>query len=311
MSPSKDNKLTASVYIIIAMAVAASSDALLKLLSADYPIHEINTFRYLISLPFGLAYVVIENAQRELFHPKLGWILLRSSLIGIGNLCFTLSVAVLTLADAVAIYFTMPFFVAGIVPFFLGEKVGIHRWLATIAGFLGVMIMIRPGASVFEPAALLALASAFLYGSGQVITRQLGHDLKPAITAFWQVTIFTLLYVGLAVVFGTGAFNDIDHASMHFLTREWVWPSAFDFWLIVILGVSSALLIPLFIFAYSLADASFVAPFEYTSMFWAVLWGFIMFGDRPDSFTITGVTIVIAAGIYMLKADHRVSREKL
>lgn len=311
MSSSKDNKLTASVYIIIAMAVAASSDALLKLLSADYPIHEINTFRYLVSLPFGLAYVLIKNAQRELFHPKLGWILVRASLIGIGNLCFTLSVAVLTLADAVAIYFTMPFFVAGIVPFFLGEKVGLHRWLATIAGFLGVLIMIRPGASVFEPAALLALASAFLYGSGQVITRQLGHDLKPAITAFWQVTIFTVLYVGLAVIFGTGAFDGAGHGSLHFLTRAWIWPSGFDLFLILILGVSSALLIPLFIFAYSLADASFVAPFEYTSMFWAVLWGLIMFGDQPDRFTITGVTIVIAAGIYMLRADHRVSRQAL
>jgi S-adenosylmethionine uptake transporter len=109
----------------------------------------------------------------------------------------------------------------------------------------------------------------------------------------------------LAAVFGHGAFAGSAHKSLIFLTRAWIWPSGFDFAIMVALGVVGAALMPLFVMSYRGADASFVAPFEYTAMFWAVLWGVIGFGDVPDLQMASGAAVVVAAGLFMLKMDAR------
>lgn len=299
-----DNRLAGGLCICSAVAIASSLDALTKYLSADYPIHELMVVRCLVSFPFLLLMLVYQRNLRTLFPPRMGLIIIRSLILASANISFILAIAAIPIADAVAIYFTMPFFVAALVAPVLGERVKLYRWIAIGAGFAGVMIMIRPGSGVFEPAALLALWSAFGYGIGQAMARPLSGVVSSSVIAFHQNNLYLLVGLLLTTVFATGAFANDSHASLKFLTNGWAMPTPEDLRLMLLFGVMSAAAMPLFVVAYKLAEANFIAPFEYTAMFWAVLWGILLFQDFPDSWTWTGAGVVIGAGLFMIYMDR-------
>jgi drug/metabolite transporter (DMT)-like permease len=302
--PISNQRLKGALIICITVLIATGTDAFVKLLSGGYPIHQINALRSLVTLPLAFAYMLHQGALAGFIPRQLGFVLFRGFLLAMGNLCFLLSIATLPLADAAAIYFTMPFFVAGIAAPLLGERVRAHRWAAIAAGFLGVVITMRPGAGVFEPAALLALASAFFYGVGQSMARAL-TGVPPSVTAFWQAMMYFSVALVLAAVFGSGTFAGDTQGSLGFLTRGWMWPEPRDMAIMAGLGAVAAALMALFVNAYRMADVSFVAPFEYTALLWSALWGYVMFNEVPDLYTLVGASIVIAAGIFMLRMDHK------
>jgi drug/metabolite transporter (DMT)-like permease len=305
--PRSSRRLTGALTICLAVSIASSLDALTKWLSAGYPVHEVMAIRCLTALPLLLCALSYENVVTSLWPRRMGLVLLRGLLLASANLAFYLAIAAIPIADAVAIYFTMPFFVAAVVAPWLGESVRWYRWLAIIAGFAGVMIMIRPGAGVFDPAALFALWSAVGYGAGQAMARPLGH-INSLVIAFHQNTVYLAAAAALTVLFGTGQFAVPDHRSLRFLMSAWMWPTPPDFLLMVFFGVIAAVVMPLFAHAYKIAEASFIAPFEYTAIFWAVLWGALIFSDFPDLWTWSGVAVVITAGLFMLHMDHRYLR---
>jgi drug/metabolite transporter (DMT)-like permease len=190
----------------------------------------------------------------------------------------------------------------------LGERVRFHRWMAIIAGFIGVLIMVRPGAGVFEPAALLALLSAFGYATGQMLGRPLSQKVTPIVIATWQNFVYAAMAIGIGILFNTVDFGTFNHPSLVFLSRPWVWPGAFDASLLLGHGVLAGGAMILFINAYRLAETNFVAPFEYSAMIWAVGYGLVLFGDFPDNFTWIGAAIVIVAGILMILRDRQLDR---
>ncbi len=300
--PSGSRRLAGALCICVGVGIASTLDALMKWLSAGYPVHQVLTIRCLVALPLFLGLLWRENAFGSLWPKRIGLVFLRALLLSSAHLTFSLAVAAIAIADAVAIYFTMPFFVAAIAAPVLGERVRWYRWLAITAGFAGVILMIRPGAGVFEPAALFALWSAFGYGVGQAMARPLG-DVNSSVIAFHQNSVFLIVAVGLSLVFGAGDFGVPEHKSLKFLMSAWMWPSLADFLLMALLGVMAVVAMPLFVHAYKVAEPSFVAPFEYTAMFWAVLWGVLVFGDFPDAWTWSGAAVVIAAGLFMLRMD--------
>lgn len=302
--PRPDNRLAGAFTICGAVAIASTLDALTKYLSSGYPVHEVMVVRCLVSMPFFFLLMVYQKSLGSFVPQRFGLIMVRGLVLASANLSFYLAIAAIPIADAVAIYFTMPFFVAALVAPLLGERVRAYRWLAIGAGFAGVVIMIRPGAGIFEPAALLALWSAFGYGTGQAMARPLSGLVSSSVIAFHQNVLYLMVALVLAGVFGTGAFANDSHASLGFLTNGWVWPRASDFWLMVLFGVMSAGAMPLFVSAYKLAEANFIAPFEYTAMFWAVVWGILLFDDFPDQWTWTGASVVIGAGLFMIYMDR-------
>jgi drug/metabolite transporter (DMT)-like permease len=229
-------------------------------------------------------------------------------ILAIAYLSFVLAIAAMPIANAVAIYFTMPFFVAGLAGPLLGERVRLHRWLAIIAGFVGVMIMVRPGVGVFEPAALLALLSALGYAVGQMLGRPLSQKVTPILIATWQNFVYAAMAIGLGILFNVVDFGTFEHPSLVFLSRPWVWPGPFDAFLLLGHGVLAACAMILFINAYRLAETNFVAPFEYSAMIWAVVFGLVLFNDFPDNYTWIGATIVIVAGILMILRDRQIDR---
>ena len=233
---------------------------------------------------------------------------MRGLILGLAYLCFVLAIAAIPIANAVAIYFTMPFFVAGLAGPLLGERVRLHRWLAIIAGFIGVLIMVRPGAGVFEPASIFALLSALGYAVGQMIGRPLSQQVSPVVIAVWQNLIYFGIGLALALAFNFAFAPDFEHPSLVFLTRALVMPNLPDLLLMLFSGVLAAFGMMLFVNAYKYGEANFVAPFEYSAMIWAVFFGLVLFNDFPDALTWTGAAIVVASGLLMVWRDRQLNR---
>ena len=307
-APRLDSPGLAVASLCAAVALASSIDAIVKLLSGGYPVHQLLAVRAGVALPLLAVFVLWREGTLSL--PRSQWKLvgLRGLVMATAYLAFSMAVATLPLASGVAIYFTMPLFVAALAGPVLGELVPARRWLLIAAGFTGVLIMIRPGSAVFEPAALLALYAAFGYGCSQLITRSLTGQVPSAILAFWGNAFYLVLAIILAVLFSGFGNPEGLHPSIAFLTRSWQMPPPADFALMASTGVLSAGAMVLFATAYRLGQANFVAPFEYSAMLWATLYGIFLFADLPDAYTITGGSVVALAGLAMLWLDTRARR---
>ncbi|MGE0004189.1 MAG: DMT family transporter [Parvibaculaceae bacterium] len=307
-STSADNKLLAVLYACGAVGIASSGDTIVKWLSGSYPVHQVLFIRCLIGIPI-LTLIVNRNASlASLWGPGTGLSLTRGFIMGSAYLAYILSIAAMPMADSVAIYFVMPLCVAVIAGPMLGERVRLHRWIAIVVGFAGVMIMINPGRGVLEPAALLALYSAIGYAISQTLARRVVRTVPPAAMAFHSNVAYLAVAVSLAVIFALLDPGHVEHKSLAFLARPWQWPHLPDLAAMLLLGTTVAVAMVLFGMAYKNAESSFVAPFEYSAMFWAVVLGFLAFGDVPGLRTLWGGAIVLAAGLFMLWADRRVDR---
>jgi drug/metabolite transporter (DMT)-like permease len=299
-----DNRAKAAVLIILAIFFASSQDAIVKFMSASYPAYESVIFRALTSLPILLIWQLRNNSIRSFLTPHWRQVLLRALILCSAYFAFILAIAAMPIANMVAIYFTMPFFVAGLAGPLLGERVPLYRWIAIIGGFVGVLIMVRPGIQALEPASLLALYSAFGYAVGQMMGRRQAQVVPPMVIANFQNAVYLMFAVVIGgIVYFTG-FSGEANKSLAFLTRPFVMPNWEDFLLLVSMGVLATFTLVCFINAYRLAEANFVAPFEYSGMIWAVLYGFLLFDDFPDLWTWSGMAVVAGAGFYMLARDR-------
>jgi len=308
-TPRFDKPGLAALCLCSAVALGSSMDAIVKFLSGGYPVHQLIATRCGVALPILALFVVWREGSLAVPRGKWRLIALRGAIMATAYLGFAMAVATMPLANGVAIYFTMPLFVAALAGPVLGELVPAYRWLLIAAGFAGVLIMIRPGSSVFEPAALLALYSAFSYACSQLLTRSLSSTVASSVLAFWGNAAYLVLALVLAL--GQIALGDQEdlHPSIAFLLRGWHMPPLSDLALMASTGFMSAAAMVLFATAYRLGEANFVAPFEYSSMLWATLWGLLVFGDLPGIFTITGGSVVALAGLTMLWLDRRRRRQ--
>ena len=159
--------------------------------------------------------------------------------------------------------------------------------------------------SFARPAALLALLSATCYGLGQLLSRALSRHVPPVVSSFYQNFIYLGVSLALAAYFNVVPPDIGADKSFAFLSRPWLMPSSSDLPLLLGIAVLGSLAMPLFSTAYKYGEASFVAPFEYSAMFWAVLYGVLLFSDLPGLATWIGSAIVVGAGLLMLAMDQR------
>jgi drug/metabolite transporter (DMT)-like permease len=184
----------------------------------------------------------------------------------------------------------------------LGEAIGWRRITAVAVGFVGVLIMLRPGAGLFEPAALLSLFSALAYALAMLLARKMGTETTASVMASYQNGVYLVGALAIAGFFQLTGIHHAGHKSVDFLIRAWVWPTLTDFLLIGSCGVIAAIAMTLLTQAYRIAKASVVTSFEYTGMLWAPLWGFLFFGEIPHLTTIAGAVLIIAAGLFALSS---------
>lgn len=304
----RTNNSLGILCVVAGLAIFSVQDLILKLLSGSYPLHQAMVLRSLTAAPLMLAIVWrYDGTARTLLTPGWSRMLARGLLNFLAYGSFYLGLAALPLATTVALYFTAPLMITVLSVVILRESVSLARWLAVIAGFGGVLILVRPGSDLFEWAALLPVVSGFAYGMSMIFARTLGRTETAAAMAFWGNIAFLACALILSAIFGTGAFEGQTHASLAFLMRGWVWPSGFDVALMCACGVIAAFGLTLLTQAYRIAKSSVVAPFEYSLLFWGVLWGWLIWADWPDATGWLGISVIIGAGLFVL---HRESREQ-
>jgi drug/metabolite transporter (DMT)-like permease len=289
------------VFLCLGVFVFSLQDAVIKQVSGAYPLTQVLAIRSLVSVPILLALVQFEVGWRALRSPDFQPLVVRALLMFLAYIAYYMAFPALPLADAVALYFTVPLFVTALAGPFLGERTGWPVWTAVAVGFLGVLVMLQPGSGLFEPAALLSLFSAVMYACSMLMARRLGVAQAASVMAFYQNGVFLVSAIGVAVVLQGLGITRADHPSLTFLVRPWVLPSAWDFFLIASCGVVAAAGTMLLTSAYRVARAGVVTPFEYSGVLWAPLWGFLFFSEVPRMTTVAGAVLIVGAGLVALR----------
>ncbi|GIX09411.1 DMT family transporter [Elioraea sp.] len=211
---------------------------------------------------------------------------LRSLCLGVANLCFSAALIHIPLAEAVAIGFVSPLITTLLAARILGEAVGWRRWLGIAIGFAGVLVIIRPGLGVTHPAALLVLGTATVFAVYQVLTRRLA-GVDDAETTIFHTGVASAVLTTLIAPF------------------HWAWPTAAEWAMLALIGAIGGGGHFLLIQAFQRAPASLLAPFAYTQIIWAVIAGWVLFGELPDLVAAFGGVIVAAGGLFVIWSESR------
>ena len=287
--------------LCLGVFVFSLQDAVIKQVSGAYPLTQVVVIRSLVAIPILLALVQMDVGWRAIISPDFWPLTARAAIMFVSYTAYYLAFPALPLADAVALYFTVPLFVTALAGPFLGERSGWKVWIAVGVGFVGVMVMLQPGSGLFEPAALLSLLAAAMYGTSMLMARRLGVAQAASIMTFYQNGVFLAGAGATAWVLYALGVVDAQHPSLSFLVRPWVWPGWSDGLLIASCGVIASAGMMLLTTAYRIARASTVAPFEYSGVLWAPLWGFLFFAEVPRMATVTGAALIVGAGLVALR----------
>lgn len=291
--------------LVLGIAIFSVQDVILKLLSGDYPLHQAMVIRSLTALPFHLAIVWWFDGRLSTITTPGWWKMLARGLLNfVAYTAYYLGLAYLPLADTIALFFTSPLFITLAAILILRERASTAALVAVAAGFAGVLLVVKPGGSGFDLAALLPILGALGYALSMIAAGRLGRTESAAAMAFWGNVCFLLCALALSAIYGTGAHAGASHPSLAFLTRGWVTPPLTDLLLMASCGLIAAIGLTLLTYAYRVAPSSSVAPFEYSFMFWGVLWGWMFWGNLPDTLGWVGIAIIIGAGMIVIRAPQ-------
>jgi len=279
----QDEPLRGIFFMCLAVALIACQEAMAKYLGQYLPMLQVIGARY-----FGhfllMAIVLMPRHGLNVFGARRPLVQVgRSLLLLIDTSLFFFSLTLIGLAEATAIFFTVPLLVVLLSMVLLGEKPGLRRVLAVLAGLIGMLVIIRPGSGAIGYGALLTLAAAFCVSLFNIITRKLADEDPIAVTMF---------YTALA------------GASIMLLVVPFTWenPDGWQQWAaLLLIGVAGGAAHSCIIASHVFAPASTVAPFMYSQIFWAIGFGFLLFGALPDRYTVLGGLIVMGSGIYLLR----------
>ncbi|MEM7120838.1 MAG: DMT family transporter [Pseudomonadota bacterium] len=305
----RDETVKGILFLLLAIAIFSIQDVIVKEMSTSYPVLEFVFGRSLASLLPVIFLVWLETrgkgftTKRPLFHAARGFIML------LAYTTYYLAVASMPLAAAVAVFFAGPLFVTAISAIFMGEQVGPRRWTAVVVGFIGVLVVMRPDIDDMDLGAIFAVASAFFYAISVVMTRSLGRTESGASMVLSQSLIY-LLFSGLAGLAMQDIAVDRDaHAGIQFLLRGWIIPDWEGIGLMVLCGLIATIGFYGIAQAYRIGASSAVAPFEYSGILWGTFWGFVIWTEVPDFWTIVGIVIIVGSGIYVLRREAQVGRK--
>jgi drug/metabolite transporter (DMT)-like permease len=299
-------RLLGVALISAAVFVTALQDAFIKDMSADYPLYQMQVLRGGTALVLVFLWIVVSGGLRTLLTTRPSFLLLaRSFVLSLASLTFYLALSAMQFPDAVAIYFSLPLMIAALSGLVIGESVPLRRWLAVGVAFIGVAIVMQPGSGVFEPASLIVLFSTLCYALGLMLTRPVGMKINSMVIGFWQLVGFVVTGLVLLAIFGSGAFYTDAHPSLAYLTAGWVAPTWAGLWGLLGVGFGAAAATVLYTAAYRVAAPSFVAPFEYSGLFWASTWSYLFWDVIPRSTTFAGAALIIGAGLWMIWNERR------
>jgi drug/metabolite transporter (DMT)-like permease len=310
-SNAEDKTLQGIMYLILGLSVFSIQDVIMKFFSDQIALQEVIFLRGLVTL-LPVSYLIFRNGGKTAFVARQPMLCGLRGLAGF--VCFTtfsMALAVLPLSDAMPLYYTSPLFVIALSIPTLGETVGIRSWFAILVGFAGVVLVAQPGADGIEPAMILAIISAIAYSGQSLLARKLGPTESALGMTFYSQLTFIFLSGLTGLLLGSGWFDYFVHPSAQYLFRAWAMPTLEQTSLIVVVGVVAAAGFYCISQAYRLGRANAVAPFEYSSLPFAALWGWLFWGSSPTTTTIIGSALIVGSGIYVIHRELATRRNAI
>ena len=281
--------MKAITFNLLAWVMLPIMDGFAKYLSADLPILQITWARYFFTVVFTFPVMFFFFRKNLVWtdKPKLQFI--RGLILLTANICFFYAISIISLVKALTLAFVAPLIVTAFSPIFLGEKVGVKRWSAVIIGFVGSLVVIRPGFVEINLASLAALGTGVMYGFYLIITRKLSTSDNP---------LLTLLLTGVvgAIIVST---------VMPFV---WVKPNLNQWSMMAAIGIFACIGHLFLILSLKYADASKLAPFSYFEIITNIIIGYYFFSDFPDNWTFIGLFIIVLSGIYISRREKLVKK---
>ena len=276
--------MKAIILNLSAWVILPFMDTIAKYLSAELSFFQITWARYFFTVVWTLPFIFFFFRKNLTWsqNPKLQ--ILRGLTLFSANICFFYSISIISMAKALTLAFVAPLVTTALSPIFLEERVGVKRWIAVVIGFIGSLVVIRPGIIEFNLATVAALGTGCFYGVYLIITRKLHSTDNP---------LLTLLITGIV-----GA-----SVSTLLVPIVWVNPTNIQWLWLAIMGIFACLGHILLIYSLKYADASKLAPFGYFEIITNIILGYYFFKDFPDLWTFLGLFIIISSGIYIFRRE--------
>lgn len=297
-NPVQADNLPLAVAVIVFTVLALSlGDALIKLTSGEFVIWQIFVLRSLLVLPVLLIYLRLRAPGALTIPPALGWTVLRSLMLVAMWVAYYVALPNLELSIAAAAYYTLPIFITLFSAALIGDRISPLGWVAVFVGFLGVLLILRPKAGDFNLHALLPLVSAVLYALAMILTRTKCRAVHPLMLSFALNVAFVV--VGALAAVSITAFASETREG--FLLAPWAemgsaeWMSMALLAAAILIGSVGAAI------AYQKGPPSVIGIFDFAYVGFAVLWGLVIFAEVPDLISLTGIALIVVAGIMSLR----------
>ena len=299
----KNNNPRGIILILIAMMVFSVQDGIMKHIFNFVSLYEVYLIRTLVS--FGLILIFLKIKKEKIVfksqYPLLTFC--RVILFFFGFSSFYISLTVLPLGFATALFFVTPFLITIFAHFFLKEEIGIRRWSAVVVGFIGVYITLNPDFNNFDYLSLLPILCAFCYSLSMIIIKKTSDKdsvYTQTFTFYFGAIIFSTIFYFLI---GDGQYNTSDHPASQFIFREWFVDLESSILFMATTGLTATVAFLLLFTAYSIASPAVVSPFEYSILLWSPLIGWIYFNEIPSLNTVIGILIIVSSGIYIFMRE--------
>ncbi len=296
-----------ATILVFGLFLFSIQDVIIKYFSDDYSVLQIVYMRGIFAMVLLLLLFALMREQIPLVSKRPGLMLCRG-LFGFSSYtCYYLAVAAMPLAEVVSITFTMPLFVTAMSAVILREKVGIRRWGAVVVGFAGVLIILSPQGEFNTLAVMFAFFAAITYATQTIFTRFLGSYDHPLTIAFNAIFIFTCVSGLLSLLLWSELLSvSSDHPSLAFFGRSWVMLGGIDLLLMLAIGVIAAVGFYCLSQAYCVSEASAIAPFEFTYILWAVMFGFLLWNETPGPTTFVGIAVLVGSSLYIWYRERKI-----
>ena len=310
----KNNNPKGIIFILLGMFVFSIQDSIMKYIYSFVSLYEIYLIRTLVSFVIILLFLKITKKPIifKTQYPLLTFC--RIILFFFGFSSFYISLTVLPLITATALFFVTPFLITIFAKFFLKEQIGPRRWLAVIIGFIGVYVILNPDFNNFDYMSLTPILCAFCYSLSMIIikiTSEKDSVYTQTFTFYLGAIIISVIFY---FTFGDGQYNTIDHPASQFIFREWFSNLENSMLLMIVTGFTASVAFLLLFSAYRIASPAVVSPFEYSILVWSSLSGWLFFNEIPDLKTIIGIILIVCGGIYIFirekVKDQSIATEK-
>jgi len=299
----RNNNPRGILFILIAMMVFSIQDGIMKHIYNFVSLYEIYLIRTLVS--FALILIFLKITKKPIIfkskYPLLTFC--RVILFFFGFSSFYVSLTVLPLGTATALFFVTPFLITIFAHFILKEEIGIRRWSAIIVGFVGVYITLNPDFSDFNYLSLLPILCALCYSLSMIIIKKTSEKDSVYTQTFTFYIGAILISIIFYFIIGDGQYNSSDHPASQFIFRKWFVNFETNILLMTITGITATAAFLFLFTAYSIASPSVVSPFEYSILFWSPLIGWLYFNEIPTLSTVIGILIIVSSGIYIFMRE--------